>query len=51
MVYQLASVSTQQLMHIVVPLIFVSSLYEMAHYGNLSYTRSDAGPKPYGSGE
>lgn len=23
----------------------------MAHYANLSYTRSDAGPKPYGSGE
>lgn len=25
--------------------------YEMVHYAKLSYTRSDAGPKPYGSGE
>ena len=25
--------------------------YEMAHYADLSYTRSDAGPKPYGGGE
>ncbi|GFZ45087.1 hypothetical protein JCM24511_02813 [Saitozyma sp. JCM 24511] len=24
--------------------------YEQAHYGSLSYTRSDVGPKPYGNG-
>jgi hypothetical protein len=24
--------------------------YEQAHYPELSHTRSDAGPKPYGSG-
>ncbi|ORY25933.1 Metallo-dependent phosphatase-like protein [Naematelia encephala] len=24
--------------------------YEQAHYGHLSYTRSDVGPKPYGNG-
>lgn len=24
--------------------------YEQAHYSSLSYTRSDVGPKPYGSG-
>jgi hypothetical protein len=24
--------------------------YEQKHYSNLSYTRSDVGPKPYGPG-